>query len=85
MNIYFLEQSFFHKNFIESTNINFKYIPRVINQMLNFSLNCFSFIFYSIFLCMICNYFVFRYDNDYDYSNRIVDLIKYIDKKDHEK
>ena len=29
--------------------------------------------------------FIFRYDNEYGYSNRIIDLIKYIDKKDHAK
>ena len=27
----------------------------------------------------------FRYDNEYGYSNRVVDLIKYIAKKDHSK
>ena len=26
-----------------------------------------------------------RYDNEYGYSNRVVDLIKYIAKKDHGK
>lgn len=26
-----------------------------------------------------------RYDNEYGYSNRVVDLIKYIAKKDHAK
>ncbi len=29
--------------------------------------------------------FFFRYDNEYGYSNRVVDLIKYIAKKDHGK
>jgi glyceraldehyde 3-phosphate dehydrogenase len=40
---------------------------------------------YSIFFPMISNKFIFRYDNEYSYLNRVIDLIKYIDKKDHEK
>jgi glyceraldehyde 3-phosphate dehydrogenase len=40
---------------------------------------------YFIFFCQIENNFIFRYDNEYGYSNRVVDLIKYIAKKDHAK
>ena len=42
------------------------------------------FLFINIFLIKY-NYFLFRYDNEYGYSNRVVDLIKYIAKKDHGK
>jgi glyceraldehyde 3-phosphate dehydrogenase len=31
------------------------------------------------------NIFFFRYDNEYGYSNRVIDLIKYITEKDHGK
>ncbi len=37
---------------------------------------------YSVWKILI---FFFRYDNEYGYSNRVVDLIKYIAKKDHGK
>ena len=29
------------------------------------------------------NNFLFRYDNEYDYSSRVIDLIKYIAEKDY--